>query len=178
MLSVQLAFGRHLRTVSFQTCRALAGRSAPNNLLGTKASSVPHPERSVSTTCPKFSEAVEINHDFDNHPSRLKEKFRKRLAEAKAQSMLGGGMKRIEKQHARGSLTARERLELLFDPGTFYELDSLKLHRCTEFGMEKKQFPGDGIVTGHGLINGRVVYAFSQGKRRRRIKFGMAGNSW
>jgi hypothetical protein len=62
----------------------------------------------------------------------------------------------------RGSLTARERINLLFDPHTFTELDPLKAHRCTEFGMTDKHFPGDGIITGHGIINGPTVYAFSQ----------------
>jgi propionyl-CoA carboxylase beta chain len=74
----------------------------------------------------------------------------------------GGGTARIDKQHARGSLTARERVELLFDVGTFRELDPLKRHRCTEFGMQHHHHPGDGIVTGHGQIHGRTVYAFSQ----------------
>ena len=74
------------------------------------------------------------------------------------------GLDRIHRHHTRGSLTARERLELLFDDGTFQELDALKAHRCQEFGMETKQFPGDGVVTGHGKVNGRYVYAFSQGE--------------
>ena len=78
-------------------------------------------------------------------------------------SNVGGGLQRIQRQHERGSLTARERLDLLFDAGTFQEVDQLKAHRCTEFGMADKQYPGDGIVTGHGLVNGRHVYAFSQG---------------
>jgi propionyl-CoA carboxylase beta chain len=76
---------------------------------------------------------------------------------------MGGGQKRIDKQHQKGSLTARERLELLFDEGTFHELDQLKAHRCHEFGMDDKNFPGDGVVTGYGKVNGRFVYAFSQG---------------
>lgn len=95
-------------------------------------------------------------------PAMLKTAFRERLAEEREKAHLGGGEARIEKIHARGSLTARERLELLFDPGTFTEVDQLKAHRCTQFGMEDKNFPGDGIVTGHGKIHGRVVYAFSQ----------------
>ncbi|CAB9508327.1 Propionyl-CoA carboxylase beta chain [Seminavis robusta] len=97
-------------------------------------------------------------------PSSLKASFRERLDNERSKALLGGGQKRIDKQHTRGSLTARERIELLFDPGTFHELDQLKAHRCVDFGMdgESKQFPGDGIVTGHGLVNGKVVYAFSQ----------------
>ena len=92
----------------------------------------------------------------------IKLKFRERLKEERAKALQGGGANRIERQHAKGSLTARERLELLLDEGSFVELDQLKAHRCHEFGMDKVDFPGDGIVTGHGKINGRVVYVFSQ----------------
>ncbi|KAI2489465.1 Carboxyl transferase domain [Fragilaria crotonensis] len=84
------------------------------------------------------------------------------LADERENAILGGGEKRIRKLHDRGSLTARERLELLFDEGTFAELDQLKAHRCVEFGMDKLHIPGDGIVTGHGLVDGKLVYAFSQ----------------
>jgi Carboxyl transferase domain len=100
---------------------------------------------------------------FFRDPSLIKLKFKERLAKERELAHLGGGLKRIERQHARGSLSARERIELLFDAGTFQEVDQLKAHRCTEFGMADVQFPGDGIVTGHGLVNGRHVYAFSQG---------------
>ena len=100
---------------------------------------------------------------FENHPSMIKLKFNERLAEERKQALVGGGQQRIDRQHARGRLTARERLELLFDPNSFREIDQLKAHRCNEFGMDKKHFPGDGIVSGHGLVNGRHVYAFSQG---------------
>ncbi len=65
-------------------------------------------------------------------------------------------------QHQRGKLTARERVELLVDPESFTEYDTLKGHRCVDFGMEKEKYPGDGVVTGHGLINGRNVFVFSQ----------------
>lgn len=75
--------------------------------------------------------------------------------------MLGGGQKRIDKQHANHKLTARERLELLFDTGTFVEYDKYVTHRCHDFGMEKEKYHGDGVVTGHGLINGRMTFAFS-----------------
>ena len=95
-------------------------------------------------------------------PSIVKAAFREKLAKEREKALLGGGQARIDRQHARGSLTARERIELLFDDNSFVELDQLKAHRCTEFGMATKDFPGDGIVTGHGRINGRVVYAFSQ----------------
>jgi acetyl-CoA carboxylase carboxyltransferase component len=73
-----------------------------------------------------------------------------------------GGEKAVAKQHADGKLTARERLDLLFDAGTFRELDMFVTHRCTNFGMEKVEIPSDGVITGHGLVNGRPVFAFSQ----------------
>ncbi|MFO1242517.1 MAG: acyl-CoA carboxylase subunit beta [Rickettsiales bacterium] len=74
----------------------------------------------------------------------------------------GGGADRIEKQHEKGKLTARERIEVLLDPDSFEEFDMFVEHRCTHFGMEKKQIPGDGVVTGHGTINGRLVFLYSQ----------------
>jgi hypothetical protein len=111
-----------------------------------------------------FSTAVVQDESFRVHPSIIKAKFKDRLQAEREAALMGGGQKRIDRQHAKGSLTARERIELLFDDGTFQELDQLKAHRCTEFGMADKQFPGDGIVTGHGLVNGRHVYAFSQGE--------------
>ena len=75
---------------------------------------------------------------------------------------LGGGRARIEAQHKRGKLTARERIELLMDENSFEEFDTYVEHRCTEFGMEKARVPGDGVVTGWGTINGRVVYVFAK----------------
>src|SRR4051812_13611248 len=75
---------------------------------------------------------------------------------------LGGGERRIEAQHKRGKLTARERLDLLFDEGTFEEWDMFVEHRCSDFGMENNRPPGDGVVTGYGMINGRLVFVFSQ----------------
>jgi propionyl-CoA carboxylase beta chain len=75
---------------------------------------------------------------------------------------LGGGEDRIERQHASGKLTARERIEVLLDPGSFVETDKFKTHRCTDFEMDKKKIPGDGVVTGSGTIDGRLVYVFSQ----------------
>jgi propionyl-CoA carboxylase beta chain len=74
----------------------------------------------------------------------------------------GGGAKRIAAQHAKGRLTARERLDILLDPGSFEELDMYVEHNCTEFGMQETIIPGDGVVTGSGTINGRLVYVFSQ----------------
>jgi propionyl-CoA carboxylase beta chain len=85
-----------------------------------------------------------------------------RLAELRAEAQLGGGAVRIERQHAWGKLTARERLDLLLDPGSFVELDALVTHRSTEFGLAEQRFLGDGVVTGHGTIDGRLVFVFSQ----------------
>ena len=85
------------------------------------------------------------------------------LMKAKQEKIkLGGGEARIAKQHEKGKLTARERIELFFDEGTFVELDQFVTHRCTNFGMEKKSLPGEGVVTGYGTVNGRLVYAFAQ----------------
>lgn len=75
---------------------------------------------------------------------------------------LGGGDKRIEQQHAKGKLTARERISYLLDKDSFQEIDKFVVHRCHDFGMEKKKIPGDGVVTGYGTINGRKVFVFSQ----------------
>ncbi|MCC6491811.1 MAG: acyl-CoA carboxylase subunit beta [Pirellulales bacterium] len=86
----------------------------------------------------------------------------RRLAEKRAAAELGGGLRRIEAQHAKGKLTARERIELLLDPGTFEEWDMFVEHRCIDFGMDEQSVPGDGVVTGYGTVNGRVVFVFSQ----------------
>jgi propionyl-CoA carboxylase beta chain len=85
-----------------------------------------------------------------------------RLRERREASLLGGGADAIEKQHERGKLTARERIDLLVDPGTFEELDPFKVHRCRDFGMEQKQYPGDGVVAGWARVNGRVTVVFAQ----------------
>lgn len=85
-----------------------------------------------------------------------------RLKQQKQKALLGGGENRIKKQHEKGKLTARERVELLMDRGTFEEIGMLKEHRSYDFGMETQQFPGDGVITGYGKINGRLVYVFSQ----------------
>ena len=86
-----------------------------------------------------------------------------RLVEGlRAQAALGGGQRRIDAQHAKGKLTARERLEVLLDAGSFEEFDTLKRHRCTDFGMSDQHIPGDGVVTGWGEIDGRPVYVYSQ----------------
>jgi len=85
-----------------------------------------------------------------------------RLKEMEAQARQGGGPERVERQHARGKMTARERLETLLDPDSFFELDAFVTHRATEFGLDKKKPLGDGVVTGWGQIDGRLVYVFAQ----------------
>src|SRR5512139_623309 len=84
------------------------------------------------------------------------------LADLERRAELGGGEDRLRRQREAGKLTARERIELLFDPGTFEELDKLVTHRCLDFGMQDQLVPGDGVVSGHGRIDGRPVYAFAQ----------------
>jgi propionyl-CoA carboxylase beta chain len=84
------------------------------------------------------------------------------LERRRAEARLGGGQARIEAQHKRGKLTARERIELLLDECSFEEFDMYVEHRCTDFGMEKSKIPGDGVVTGWGTVNGRVVYVFAK----------------
>src|SRR6478609_11064871 len=84
------------------------------------------------------------------------------LEDRSAGAKLGGGEKRIEAQHARGKLTARERIELLLDKGSFEEFDMFVEHRAIEFGMDKTKIPGDGVVTGWGTVNGRTVFVFAK----------------
>ena len=86
----------------------------------------------------------------------------RQLEEQRARARAGGGKKRVDAQHERGKLTARERIELLLDPGSFEEWDMFKEHRSTDFGMDKNTVPGDGVVTGYGTVNGRLVFVFSQ----------------
>ena len=85
-----------------------------------------------------------------------------RLATLRRQALEGGGAAGVEKQHKKGKLTARERVELLLDPGSFQELDAFVKHRCIDFGMEQKQILGDGVITGYGTVNGRRTFVFSQ----------------
>lgn len=91
------------------------------------------------------------------HSEKLKE-----LEEKKQSALQGGGAKRIESQHNKGKLTARERLEILLDKGSFRELDMLVRHRSDGFGIDQQKYYGDGVVTGYGRIDGRLVYVFSQ----------------
>jgi propionyl-CoA carboxylase beta chain len=127
-----------------------------------RAMASPSPSREVSNngaaTQIRTNPAAVLEHD----PSFIKRQFLQRLQDERSKALMGGGPVRMKKQHSKGSLLARERLELLFDHGTFQEIDQLKMHRCKEFGMADKEHPGDGIITARGQINGRVVYAFSQ----------------
>src|SRR3989304_4746109 len=84
------------------------------------------------------------------------------LSKKVAEAQLGGGEKRIAEQHKKGKLTARERIHFLLDEGTFEEIGALVTHRSTDFGMGKQKILGDGVVTGYGLIEGRLIYVFSQ----------------
>src|SRR3954449_9868047 len=94
--------------------------------------------------------------------SRAMSDILRRLDEKRGAARAGGGLRRVEAQHKRGKLTARERIELLLDPGSFEEWDMFVEHRSTDFGMEKTSVPGDGVVTGHGTINGRTIFVFAQ----------------
>jgi propionyl-CoA carboxylase beta chain len=91
----------------------------------------------------------------------IEEKIKK-LEELNAAALLGGGSERIERQHKAGRLTARERIDLLLDPGSFVEVDKFVVHRCNDFGMEQEKIPGDGVVTGWGTIEGRQIFVFAQ----------------
>src|SRR5687768_4912801 len=84
------------------------------------------------------------------------------LKEKSLQAEQGGGAARIEKQKAGGKMTARERIEFFLDDGSFEEFDKFVVHRSTDFGLEDQKFPGDGVVTGHGLVHGREVFIFAQ----------------
>jgi acetyl-CoA carboxylase carboxyltransferase component len=91
----------------------------------------------------------------------IEEKIKK-LEEMNERAALAGGQARIERQHEAGKLTARERVELLFDPGSFVEIDKFVVHRCTDFGIQDQKIPGDGVITGYGKVEGRTVFAFAQ----------------
>ena len=88
--------------------------------------------------------------------------FAQRWKKINEEVLVGGGQARIDKQHAGNKLTARERIELLFDAGSFNEYDKYKVHRCTDFGMADSKIYGDGVVTGQGKVNGRTVFAYAQ----------------
>ena len=147
------------RTSTLRCCQILARRPLGNSYQTLPSQYLP---RCLSTNSSSSDDEDPILPPTD--PSYIKHQFRHHLSNERQRALLGGGPSRIEKQHSRGSLTARERLELLFDADTFCEMDMLKVHRCREFGMDKEEniIPGDGVVTGHGKVNGRQVFAFSQ----------------
>src|SRR4026209_1980227 len=94
-------------------------------------------------------------------PKQTKSKL-ETLRERSLQAEQGGGVARVEKQHGAGKMTARERIEFLLDEGSFEEFDNLVVHRSRDFGLDKQLYPGDGVITGHGLIDGRSVFVFAQ----------------
>src|SRR5262245_9746739 len=113
--------------------------------------------------------SIASNHTHKAATSHIKERAMKTtrekledLRKRKEQALLGGGQKRIEAQHKKGKLTARERLDLLLDVGTFQELDMFAEHRTSDFGLGEQKVPGDGVVTGYGKVERRLVYVFSQ----------------
>ena len=95
------------------------------------------------------------------HHGRNKQKHMPRSGNVTASLPSAGALKKIEKQHESGKMTARERIEMLLDKGTFVELDKLMVHRCTNYGMDKNKIPGDGIVSGYGKIDGRQVFVYA-----------------
>src|SRR5687768_1358924 len=99
--------------------------------------------------------------ELSSRPMTMREKL-ELLERRRAESELGGGAKRLEAQHAKGKLSARERLDVLLDEGSFVELDRFVIHRSHDFGLEEQRIFGDGVVTGYGRIDGRLVYVFSQ----------------
>jgi propionyl-CoA carboxylase beta chain len=111
----------------------------------------------VALKTPAVARALSTRTPFD-----IREAFTNKLADLEAQALVGGGLVRVEKQHLKGKLSARERIDLLCDNDTFREFDMLKQHRCTEFGMDDLHIPGDGVVTGQGTINGRPFLTFAQ----------------
>ena len=117
--------------------------------------------RSAGAGRPHDGQARGRRHALQSLYRRLMDPI-ERLKEFERLAELGGGEERLKKQHAQGKLTARERMTRLFDPGTFEEVDKLVTHRCVDFGMEQQIIPGDGVVSGHGRVDGRVVYAFAQ----------------
>ena len=91
----------------------------------------------------------------------IDEKIRE-LESRNREAEMGGGQQRIDDQHKKGKMTARERIDYLLDKGSFEEIDKFVVHRCQDFGMDNKKIPGDGVVTGYGTVNGRRVFLFSQ----------------
>ena len=119
---------------------------------------------------PKSTQGIltELCENKTNNPtvmSEIQNKINKPI-ENRETARMGGGQKAIDKQHERAKYTARERIQMLLDEGSFEEFDMFVTHRCYDFGMEKKHTFGDGVVTGYGTIEGRLVYVFAQGLHR------------
>src|SRR5947209_5827985 len=102
---------------------------------------------------PRTSKHMKPERAEETHKSKLEQ-----LPERKRRAEEGGGSARVERQHKAGKWTARQRLDFFLDEGTFEEFDQLVVHRSRDFGLDKQQFPGDGVVTGHGLVDGRRVF--------------------
>jgi len=117
---------------------------------------------SISTRLPRLLLSLPGTRSCSVAGAQQTLRVKERIEAARASALLGGGEKRITAQHKKGKLTARERIGLLCDPGTFVEYDMFMEHTCTDFGMEKEKYPGDSVVTGHGQVNGQTVYVFSQ----------------
>lgn len=139
--------------------RALAVRTLP--LLNISQHQLVHHRQYHGTTASNNQEGTQHHiipsadeqNILTNDPSTVKRNFRTRLAQTKESAQIGGGSTRIDKQHAKGSLTARERISLLFDGGSFREVDALVTHRCSEFEMDKNVIPGDGVVVGKSMYD-------------------------
>src|SRR5262245_19220281 len=108
------------------------------------------PSRSMERCARKRPKCMAVKENLTELDSRNQE------------ARMGGGEERLARRQAEGKLTARQRIDLLLDPGSFVEFDRLKTHRCNDFGMPERKIPGDGVVTGHGTIDGRLVFVFSQ----------------
>src|SRR5439155_23435917 len=134
------------------------GRASVPTMMRNEADSRPQRACLCTKTVPETRPSSHRGaQDVPTNSDRLQ-----RLEQMRAEALLGGGQQRIERQHAWGKLTARERLELLLDPGSFVELDAFVTHRAVGFGLEDQRVLGDGVVTGHGTIGGRLVFVFSQ----------------
>ena len=118
----------------------------------------PAPQAAATTTAPKAAapKPAQKEAPLPGNPSLA------RLVSLHRAAELGGGQDRIDKQHEAGKLTARERIDLLLDPGSFVEVDKFVTHRCTDFGMADKKVPGDGVITGYGMVDGRQIFVFAQ----------------
>jgi len=131
-------------------------RCKPFDSLSTEEIAVPRkPEGSNRLYRVGASHRARVTQDMS------RDKFTQ-LSRLREEAKLGGGEDKIQKEHEKGRLTTRERIDRLLDPGSFVEIDEFVVHRCTDFGMDKRKVLGDGVVTGYGTIDGRKVFIFSQ----------------